>query len=37
MFQKEMRPVLNHRVEVTGGIAADECGEMLRGFFRARR
>jgi tRNA(adenine34) deaminase len=30
-------PGLNHRVEVTGGLLADECGEVLRGFFRARR
>lgn len=27
----------NHRVEVTGGLLADECGAMLRQFFRARR
>ena len=30
-------PGLNHRVEVTGGIMADDCGEVLRRFFRARR
>ena len=29
--------VLNHRVEVTGGVRAEECGELLRSFFRARR
>jgi tRNA(adenine34) deaminase len=29
--------ILNHRVEVTAGVAATECGEMLRDFFRARR
>ena len=28
---------LNHRVEVTGGVLGDECGEMLRSFFRAQR
>src|SRR5207253_2164857 len=28
---------LNHRVEVLGGVLADECGELLKGFFRARR
>jgi tRNA(adenine34) deaminase len=28
---------LNHRVPVTVGILADECGEVLREFFRARR
>ncbi|WP_263408634.1 tRNA adenosine(34) deaminase TadA [Terriglobus tenax] len=30
-------PQLNHRVEVLPGLLADECGEMLRSFFRARR
>ena len=28
---------LNHRVEVTSGVLAEECGMLLRGFFRARR
>jgi tRNA(adenine34) deaminase len=28
---------LNHRVEVTAGVLAEEAGEMLREFFRARR
>jgi tRNA(adenine34) deaminase len=28
---------LNHRIAVTGGILADECGTLLRAFFRARR
>jgi tRNA(adenine34) deaminase len=28
---------LNHRIEVVGGVVADECGEMLRNFFRDRR
>ena len=28
---------LNHRIEVTGGLLADECGELLRQFFRQRR
>jgi len=27
----------NHRTECTGGLLADECGELLRGFFRIRR
>lgn len=27
----------NHRVAVTGGVLADECRELLQGFFRARR
>ena len=30
-------PRLNHRAEVTGGVLADECGELLRAFFRERR
>jgi tRNA(adenine34) deaminase len=28
---------LNHRAELTTGVLADECGEMLREFFRQRR
>jgi tRNA(adenine34) deaminase len=28
---------LNHRVDVTHGVQADACGELLRDFFRARR
>jgi tRNA(adenine34) deaminase len=28
---------LNHRVEVLGGVRDDDCGELLREFFRARR
>lgn len=30
-------PRLNHRPEVVGGVLADECGELLRAFFEARR
>jgi tRNA(adenine34) deaminase len=30
-------PGLNHRVDVFGGVLADECGELLRNFFAARR
>jgi tRNA(adenine34) deaminase len=30
-------PRLNHRVEVTAGVLAEECGALLREFFRARR
>ncbi len=30
-------PRLNHRVEVTPGVLAEGCGELLRGFFRDRR
>jgi len=28
---------LNHRVELEGGVRAEECGELLRDFFRERR
>src|SRR6266566_4182637 len=28
---------LNHRVEVTSGILAEECGELLKDFFRRQR
>jgi len=27
----------NHRLRYAGGLLADECGELLRSFFRARR
>jgi tRNA(adenine34) deaminase len=30
-------PRLNHRLEVCEGLLAQECGDLLRGFFRARR
>jgi tRNA(adenine34) deaminase len=30
-------PQLNHQVEVTTGLLADECGELLTAFFRVRR
>ena len=30
-------PRLNHRLEVTEGVAAGECGHLLRAFFRALR
>jgi tRNA(adenine34) deaminase len=28
---------LNHRVEWSGGVMADECGELLKAFFRNKR
>jgi tRNA(adenine34) deaminase len=31
------RGPLNHRPEVLGGVLGEECGELLRAFFRARR
>jgi tRNA(adenine34) deaminase len=30
-------PRLNHRVEVAAGLRADECGALLKEFFRSRR
>lgn len=30
-------PSLNHRLEVQGGVLADECREVMQAFFRARR
>ncbi len=30
-------PRLNHRLEVTAGVLADECGALLRGFFAELR
>lgn len=30
-------PALNHQVEVTGGVLAADCGQLLQEFFRARR
>ncbi|MFT4034881.1 MAG: tRNA adenosine(34) deaminase TadA [Patulibacter sp.] len=31
------RPQLNHRPQVAGGVLAEQCGDLLRAFFRARR
>jgi len=28
---------MNHKVEVHSGVLAEECGDILRRFFRARR
>ena len=30
-------PRLNHHPELTGGVLAEECGDLLRTFFRERR
>jgi tRNA(adenine34) deaminase len=30
-------PRLNHRVDVTAGVMADECGQLLKRFFGAKR
>src|SRR5687768_5027131 len=37
IFNIVQHPALNHRLEVTGGVLADECGTLLRSFFAARR
>ena len=29
--------LLNHRIEITSGVLADECRELMRRFFKARR
>ena len=31
------QPVVNHKIEVTGGVMAQECGSMLTTFFRNKR
>ena len=37
LFQLCEDPRLNHRVQVEEGVLADECGDLLRAFFRAQR
>jgi tRNA(adenine34) deaminase len=37
LYQLCEDPRLNHRVEVTAGVLADECAEVLREFFRTQR
>ena len=37
IFNIPAHPALNHRIEVTAGIAEDECRAILQEFFRARR
>ena len=37
LYQLCEDPRLNHQVEVTAGVLADECAEVLREFFRAQR
>jgi tRNA(adenine34) deaminase len=36
LFDVVRDPRLNHRLDVRGGILADECGQVLRAFFDAR-
>ena len=31
------QPFYNHRVEVLGGVLADECAELISGFFARKR
>lgn len=37
VFDIVRAPQLNHQVEVTAGVLADECGGLLQSFFRSRR
>jgi tRNA(adenine34) deaminase len=37
VFNIVQHPALNHRIECTGGVLAEECGTLLRQFFLARR
>lgn len=37
LFDVSHDPRLNHEFEVKAGVLADECAELLRSFFRARR
>lgn len=37
LYDLVREPRLNHRAEVTAGVRAQECGDLLRDFFRARR
>jgi tRNA(adenine34) deaminase len=37
VLQVVNHPRLNHRIEVTGGVLAKECAELLQAFFRQRR
>lgn len=37
IFNIVQHTALNHRIDVAGGVMADECGALLRSFFAARR
>lgn len=37
LYQLLSDPRLNHRAEVVAGVSATECGELLSGFFQAKR
>ena len=36
-FQLVQSDALNHRIEISGGVLENECGQFLREFFEARR
>jgi len=36
-FEIFSHPAINHRIEVSGGILADECARTMQAFFAARR
>ena len=36
-FLKHGAPLLHPKTELVGGLMADECGELLRSFFRSKR
>ncbi len=37
VFNIVQHPSLNHRIDCSGGVLAEECGTLLRNFFLARR
>lgn len=37
LYDLVREPRLNHRVDLTTGVRGQECGDLLREFFRARR
>jgi tRNA(adenine34) deaminase len=37
VFNITQHEALNHRLEVTAGVMADECAAMLRNFFQRKR
>jgi tRNA(adenine34) deaminase len=37
IFNITQHEALNHRVDVVGGVMAEECGAVLRNFFQAKR
>jgi tRNA(adenine34) deaminase len=37
LYNFAVDPRLNHQTQVVAGVQAEECGELLRAFFRSRR